>query len=403
MRRAGQAALSVLAAAVLTSTLTVPAAAAPPTPAPTPSIDAALSAHLQKRADQQAAELEAGLAAQQAAAEQATAALEAYQAARRAADAAVRHSQSQARLLVAAEKKTAETRERLSRYVGSLYRTGMGNKQLAVYSSLMDSRNPQQLFRGLGMVSRVGGNQNDALLGLARAEAFQSRAAARAERAAADAAAAEQKASAAKKAADKVVADSVARVARTSAALVKTEQALALAQRREKLMASASLIARQRAAIPAAAVEGALAERPVPECKGAPTGGYPNGRLPLSALCPLWGTSGQLLRWDAAAAFDAMSKEFGAEFGEPICVTDSYRSYPEQVAVALAKPDLAAVPGRSNHGWGVALDLCGGIQSFTTKQHAWMVANSMAYGWFLPAWAQPGGSNPEPWHWEYAG
>ena len=392
----GRVRRTAIAAVMLATVLATPATAASPEPTPA-------SVHLQKRVTQQAAELEAGLAAQRAAAEQATAALEAYQAAQRAADAAVRHSASQARLLAAAERRTEETRERLARYVGSLYRTGMGNRQLAVYSSLMDARNPQQLFRGLGMVSRVGGNQNDAFLGLARAEEFQARAAARAERAAMDAAAAQKKAAAAKSAADQVVADSVAKVAATSAALAKTEQALALAQRREKLMASASLIARQRAAIPAAAVEGALADRPIPECKGAPTEGYPNGRLPLSALCPLWGTSGQLLRWDAAATFDAMSKEFGAVFGEPICVTDSYRSYPEQVAVAAAKPTLAAVPGRSNHGWGVALDLCGGIQSFTTEQHRWMVANSMAYGWFLPAWAQPGGSKPEPWHWEYAG
>ena len=403
----GRAGRVVIAAALLTTLVATPALAASPTPSPvpspSPSIDAVLSAHLQKRANQQAAELQAGLEAQDEAALKATRALEDYQAARRAADAAVRHSESQARLLAAAIRKTEETKERLSHYVGSLYRTGMGNRQIALYSSLMDARNPQQLFRGLGMVSRVGGNQNDAFLGLARAEAFQERAAARASRAAADARAAETRAAEAKEAADAVVASAVARVAAVSAELLRTEQALAVAQRREAMMAAASLIARQRQAIPVAAIEGALAERPVPECKGAPTHGYPNGRLPLPALCPLWGTSGQLLRWDAAAAFDAMSKEFGAEFGEPICVTDSYRSYEEQVAVSIAKPTLAAVPGRSNHGWGVALDLCGGIQSYTSEQHVWMVANSMAYGWFLPAWAQLGGSKPEPWHWEFAG
>ena len=25
------------------------------------------------------------------------------------------------------------------------------------------------------------------------------------------------------------------------------------------------------------------------------------------------------------------------------------------------------------------------------------------YGWLHPAWAEPSGSMPEPWHWEYAG
>jgi len=392
----GRAWQTAVTATVLATLLAGPAAAAA-LPSPPPS-----AALLQQQANQQTAEIDAGMAAQQDAADLATRALEAHQGAQRAAEAAVRHAAAQARMLVQSERRTAETRERLSRYVASLYRTGMGNRQLAVYGSLMDAQNPQQLFRGLGMVSRVGGNQNDHFLSLARAEAVQERAAERAARASADAEVATARAAEAKAAADAVVAEAGAAVARASAELARTEQALAVAQRREALIAAAALIARQRSAVPVAAIEGALAERPVPECAGGATHGFPNGRLPLTALCPLWGTSGQLLRADAGAAFDQMSKAFGAEFGEPICVTDSYRSLPEQIAVAIAKPTLAAVPGSSNHGWGVALDLCGGIQSFSTDQHRWMVANSMAYGWFLPAWAQAGGSKPEAWHWEFA-
>ena len=395
MGRVRQAAVAV---ALVVTGFAGPAVAATTPPSPPPS-----AALLQQRAAQQSAELASGVAAQQAAADQATRALEAHQAAQRAADAAVRHAAGQAKMLAAAEKRPAETRARLARYVASLYRTGMGNRQLAVYSGLMDASNPQQLFRGLGVVARVGGNQNDQFLGLARAEEAQARAAARAERAAQDAKVATERAAQAKVVAEAVVADAVASVARASAALATTQQALAVAQRREKLIASAALIARQRSAVPAAAVEGALAERPVPACEGGEVHGFPNGRLPLTALCPLWGTSGQLLRADAAAAFDEMSKAYGAEFGEPICVNDSYRSYEEQVAVKALKPTLAATPGTSNHGWGVALDLCGGIQSFGTPQHEWLIAHSMAYGWFHPAWAQRGGSKPEAWHWEFAG
>ena len=40
------------------------------------------------------------------------------------------------------------------------------------------------------------------------------------------------------------------------------------------------------------------------------------------------------------------------------------------------KPVLAAVPGTSNHGWGLAVDLCGGIERFGTQQYAWMQANA---------------------------
>ncbi len=106
---------------------------------------------------------------------------------------------------------------------------------------------------------------------------------------------------------------------------------------------------------------------------------------------------------DAALAAARMSRAYASVFGTPICVTDSYRTYSAQVDVYARKPTLAAVPGSSNHGWGVALDLCDGVQSFGTKQHVWMQQNAMAFGWFHPAWAQAGGSKPEPWHWEYAG
>ncbi len=68
-----------------------------------------------------------------------------------------------------------------------------------------------------------------------------------------------------------------------------------------------------------------------------------------------------------------------------------------------AKPTLAAVPGTSNHGWGTAVDLCGGIQTFGSAQHVWMRQNAPLYGWYLPSWAQQTGSKPEPWHWEYGG
>ena len=62
---------------------------------------------------------------------------------------------------------------------------------------------------------------------------------------------------------------------------------------------------------------------------------------------------------------------------------------------------LGAVPGTSNHGWGLAVDLCGGIQSYTSPQHAWMTEHAGRFGWRQPAWAQQGGSKPEPWHWEF--
>ncbi len=128
---------------------------------------------------------------------------------------------------------------------------------------------------------------------------------------------------------------------------------------------------------------------------------YGNGQIPSSVLCGLSWTSSEKLRCDAALALEDLNSAFRAAFGRNLDLTDGYRSYSEQVAVAATKGALAAVPGTSNHGWGQAVDLSGGIESFGTAEHNWMVANAGKYGWEHPAWAQAGGSKPEAWHWEY--
>lgn len=129
-------------------------------------------------------------------------------------------------------------------------------------------------------------------------------------------------------------------------------------------------------------------------------GGFSNGLIPLQALCEV--TPGQYLRFDAAAAFRALSAAYQSKFGTPLCISDSYRPYDTQVEVFATKPGLAATPGKSNHGWGLAVDLCGGINSYGTEQYNWMLANANSFGWFNPPWAQEGGAGPqEPWHWNF--
>ena len=129
----------------------------------------------------------------------------------------------------------------------------------------------------------------------------------------------------------------------------------------------------------------------------------PNGRIPVELLCPLPAAPGKYLRADAAYAFSRMSQAYAATFGSPICVTSAYRSYEDQVRVAAERPGWAAKPGYSNHGWGTAADLCGGIDQFGSATHDWMLANAPLFGWFHPAWAEPSGKLPEPWHWEFGG
>jgi hypothetical protein len=128
-----------------------------------------------------------------------------------------------------------------------------------------------------------------------------------------------------------------------------------------------------------------------------PWGGYADGFVPSSQLCTIIG--GGRLRPDAAVAFNRMSQAYAQAFGSNLCVSDSYRTYGQQVSVFRRRPSLAAVPGTSNHGWGLAVDLGCGVQHYGSAQYRWMTAHAGSFGWVHPNWAL---HDPfEPWHWEF--
>ena len=203
---------------------------------------------------------------------------------------------------------------------------------------------------------------------------------------------------------DALQAARAARAARIEAARVAAARRAAQEQARQARNAAERVASRARAraasrlvrTLPPAATGG-------PACTGASTDGQSNGNLDPASLCPLWRAPGQRLRGDAAAAFERLSRLAVATRGGPLCVTDSYRSYSEQVALYRRKPGLAAVPGTSEHGWGLAVDFCGGIENFGSDAYDWMKANAGQFGWFHPSWAEPSGAKPEPWHWEFGG
>jgi hypothetical protein len=123
-----------------------------------------------------------------------------------------------------------------------------------------------------------------------------------------------------------------------------------------------------------------------------------NGNLDQAQLVSV-GQGNHKLQPSAAAAYEAMVQAAKAD-GVSWSITDSYRSYASQVKVAQEKGlysqgGLAATPGKSNHGWGTALDLGGGANSKGTKQNDWLMANAGRFGFStIPR---------EPWHWEYKG
>ncbi|MFI2362596.1 D-alanyl-D-alanine carboxypeptidase family protein [Promicromonospora sp. NPDC019610] len=134
---------------------------------------------------------------------------------------------------------------------------------------------------------------------------------------------------------------------------------------------------------------------------GESTAGYANGRIPADVLCALPFAPGHLLRCDAAERLTALSARFEDEFGYPIPLTDSYRSYDLQVAVKGTKPHHAAIPGTSNHGWGLAIDLGDPVAGGSSPEYVWLRLHAPGYGWDNPSWARLDGAKPEPWHFEF--
>ena len=118
-----------------------------------------------------------------------------------------------------------------------------------------------------------------------------------------------------------------------------------------------------------------------------------NGRIPPAALEAIDGTGNHRLWAPAARAFQALKADAAAA-GVRIGVTDSYRTLESQERLARQKGlyrdgGLAAVPGTSNHGWGLALDL-----DLDDAAQAWMRDNGWRHGFVedVPR---------EPWHWTY--
>lgn len=134
-------------------------------------------------------------------------------------------------------------------------------------------------------------------------------------------------------------------------------------------------------------------------CDGEAKQNGANGQLPQSDLCVLWDGRTEV-RADYAVALAALNTAYVARFGSTICFSSGYRTLAEQRVLKSTKWGLTASPGKSNHGWGLAVDLC--PRETAGERWAWLNENGPTYGVVNPEWARPGGSGPyERWHWEY--
>jgi putative chitinase len=148
---------------------------------------------------------------------------------------------------------------------------------------------------------------------------------------------------------------------------------------------------------PTLAPPGAGSTGPAAEGAGTAAGDKSgqNGMLPPSSLSPV-GVGSHKAQPVAADAFKAM-RAAAAKDKVDLGITDSYRSYAAQVDVKRRKPNLAATPGKSNHGWGLAFDMSFGSNQ-NSPGYKWMTQNASKFGFKGPL------QKPfEPWHWEYKG
>lgn len=116
-----------------------------------------------------------------------------------------------------------------------------------------------------------------------------------------------------------------------------------------------------------------------------------NGRVPSSDLASIPGGE---LRKDAAAAWNAPGGPASAGL-RPGGSMSSYRTYDEQVYLydlyLHHGGNLAAVPGTSNHGWGIAIDCPNGWEQ------SWLREHGAKFGW------EKTEAFSEPWHWNFVG
>ena len=137
-----------------------------------------------------------------------------------------------------------------------------------------------------------------------------------------------------------------------------------------------------------------------------------NGKLPESMLVALsWDKEKTLIAAPAAADLGRLNSAFKKKFGKNLDIDLAYRTLDTQKFLYQELGSyIAAKPGTSNHGWGLAIDVPETYNySFKGKYYKWLKANSKKYNWIhrknLEEFRSNGSRNPyaEAWHFEYVG
>jgi hypothetical protein len=133
--------------------------------------------------------------------------------------------------------------------------------------------------------------------------------------------------------------------------------------------------------------------------KPIPWGPYANGDVPQSAMAAVGGV---YLQPDAAAQMVKLRDAYQKRWNTELRITEGYRPMALQIsywnAYQNGTGNLAAYPGTSNHGAGLAVDFSSPITNSRSEQHLWLRTAALEFNWW---WAGAGFSQVEPWHWEF--
>lgn len=128
------------------------------------------------------------------------------------------------------------------------------------------------------------------------------------------------------------------------------------------------------------------------------TSGASNGAVPDSMLCTVpFDPEGHKVACYMLEDLKKLNDAYKANFGEDIDINSdddtAYRTLAQQQNLydQYGSP-RAAVPGQSNHGWGLALDLAG--VHYGNEKYVWLNENAGTYGFDDDV-------DSEDWHWAY--
>lgn len=129
-----------------------------------------------------------------------------------------------------------------------------------------------------------------------------------------------------------------------------------------------------------------------------------NGRLASSNLVAIsWDPGQNLIAGPALGDLTKLNKAFKKKFGRNLEIDLTYRTRGTQEYLyrELGRM-IAAKPGTSNHGWGLAIDFPETRDyGFDGTYYKWLKAYSKRYGWVHHKVYEKGSPYAEAWHFEY--